>query len=362
MRYGKLCLFLFLVLLFYAERIGHAETMYVSDRLYLSLRNAPEPGQPARDLLPSDTQVDVLETKGKWARVRLEDGRTGWVWKRYLVRDVPKSLIIKKLKRQIQETEITMEKFRAEIASRDREIEALKTQITRQKDRFQVLAKENASKRRKVLYITGIITLAIGFVAGYLARRRFMAGREILFIAMILLLSPFPTPGQDQGRELVVEFNRGLLTLSVENVNLKHVLTAVAGETGMSVWYPRDLKKPITAEFNDLPLRQGLRRILRGMNYALIYSPFTTEKTRGEVLAGVYVLSKQRSRFRQAFRPSTRLKSPEERRAAAIESYRRRLDVLEQQVVRFGMDSPRGKAIQRQIRQFERKIEKLIQQ
>lgn len=79
MRYGKLCLFLFLVLLLYTGTIGHAETMYVSDRLYLSLRNAPDPGQLALDLLSSDTRVDVLETKGKWARVRLEDGRTGWV-------------------------------------------------------------------------------------------------------------------------------------------------------------------------------------------------------------------------------------------------------------------------------------------
>jgi hypothetical protein len=274
---------------------------------------------------------------------------------------VPKSLIIDQLKRQIEETEITMEKFRAEIASREREIEALKTQITQQKDRFQVSSKENASKRRKVLYITGIVTLAIGFVVGYLARRRFMAAREIVFIAMILLLSPFPAPGQDQDLELLVEYNRGFLTLSVENVNLKHALTAVAEETGISVWYLRDFEKPITTEFNDLPLQQGLRRILRGMNYALIYSP-STEKKRGEVLAGVYVLSKQGSRSRQTFRPSARPKTPGERRSAAIESYRRRLDILEEQMARVGMDSPRGKAIQRQIRQFERLIEKLIQQ
>ncbi|NIN01195.1 MAG: hypothetical protein GTO24_24815, partial [candidate division Zixibacteria bacterium] len=197
---------------------------------------------------------------------------------------------IKKLKRQIEETEITMEKFRAEIASRDREIEALKTQITQQNERFQASAKKNASKRRKVLYINGIVTLAIGFIVGYLARRRFMAGCEILFIAIMFLLSPSLAPGQDQDLELLIEYNRGLLTLSVENVNLKHVLTAMAEEAGVTVWYPKNLEKPITIEFNDLPLRQGLRRILRGMNYALIYSPSTTDKKRGEVPAGVYVL------------------------------------------------------------------------
>ena len=89
--------------------------MYVTDRLYLSIRNSPEAEQPGSGFLLSDTKVDVLETEGKSARVRLEDDRTGWVWKRYPVKNVPKSLIIKKLKRQIEEMEITIEKLRVEI-------------------------------------------------------------------------------------------------------------------------------------------------------------------------------------------------------------------------------------------------------
>ena len=188
-----------------------------------------------------------------------------------------------------------------------------------------------------------------------------MAERQILFIAIMFLLSPSSALGQDQGRKLHIEYNRGLLRLSVENLSLKHVLRAVAEETGISVWCLRDSGKPITTEFNNLPLQQGLRRILRGMNYALIYSP-STEKKRGEVPAGVFVLSKQRRRSRQIFRPSARSKTPEERKAAAIESYRRRLDILEQKMARVGINSPRGQAIQSQIRQFERIIEKLMRQ
>ena len=42
---------------------GLAETMYVTDRLYLSLRNAPDPEQRPLALLPSDTKVDVLDPK-----------------------------------------------------------------------------------------------------------------------------------------------------------------------------------------------------------------------------------------------------------------------------------------------------------
>jgi hypothetical protein len=188
-----------------------------------------------------------------------------------------------------------------------------------------------------------------------------MAGREVLFIVILFLFSPPLASGQDQGQELHIEYNRGLLTLSVEKVKLEDVLEAVAEETGISFWCLRDSGKPITADFNDLPLQQGLRQILMGMNYALIYSP-STGKKRGEVPAGVYVLSKQGSRASQAFRPSPRRKTQEERRAAAIENYKRRLDILEEQMVRVGVNSSRGKAIQRQIRQLERIIEELTQQ
>lgn len=95
----KLYLVFTVVCLLHGQGIGLAETMYVTDRLYLSLRSAPTSGQPSLALLPSDTRVDLLETEGNWAKVMLEDGRTGWVLKRFLVENVPKSFIIEQLKK-----------------------------------------------------------------------------------------------------------------------------------------------------------------------------------------------------------------------------------------------------------------------
>jgi hypothetical protein len=188
-----------------------------------------------------------------------------------------------------------------------------------------------------------------------------MTGREILFVAMILLLFPSPASVQSQDGELLIAYNRGLLTLSVENVDLKHVLGVVAEETGISVKYPRWLEKRITTEFRALPLQRGLRRILRGMNYALIYSR-SARKKQGDVVTAVYVVSKQSKTSRYTSRASVQNRTPEERRSAAIEKYRRRLDVLERQLGQVGVGSPRGKAIDRQIRILEQRIEKLAQQ
>jgi len=185
MKHMKLYLFLVFICLLYGQAKGLAETMYVTDRLYLSLRSAPSPEALRLALLSSDTKVDVLEAEGnwantesdvlkgegRWARVRLEDGRTGWVIKRFLVKNVPKSLIIEQLRRQIEDKNIVTGRLREELASQDKEMQTLKYQIIQQNERYEMAAEENASKRHKVLYVIGIVTLAVGFVIGYLARR-----------------------------------------------------------------------------------------------------------------------------------------------------------------------------------------------
>jgi SH3 domain protein len=152
-----------------------AETMYVTDRLYLSLRSAPDPGGPRLTLLPSDTRVDVIETEGNWAKVLLEDGKTGWVLKRYLVTDVPKTTIIEQLRRQIDSKDISVKSLREENASLKAEIEGLKNEIVEQNARIEVTTKENTAKRLKEMIGTGIsallVGLIIGLALGYLARR-----------------------------------------------------------------------------------------------------------------------------------------------------------------------------------------------
>ena len=170
MKKMKLCLFLMVICLIYCQGSGLAETMYVTDRLHLSLRNSPGPGQPALRLLPSDTKVDVLETEGNWAKVQLEDGSKGWVMKKYLVEDLPKSLVIEQLKGQIEEGKDIPERLQKENASLKREIDTLQNQIIQQKTRLEITAKQNTWKRIKEIYVAGIVALLAGFVVGYLVR------------------------------------------------------------------------------------------------------------------------------------------------------------------------------------------------
>ena len=170
MKKMKLCLYLIVICFLYGQGNGLAETMYVTDRLHLSLRNAPNPAGPFLMLLQSDTKVEVLETEGKWAKVQLENGRTGWVMKRYLVEDVPKSVIIEQLKGEIEEIKEIPERLRKENASLRKEIDTLQNQIIQQKTRLETTAKENTWKRIKEIYVAGIVALVAGLIIGYLVR------------------------------------------------------------------------------------------------------------------------------------------------------------------------------------------------
>lgn len=166
----KLYLYLVAICLLWAQGNALAETMYVTDRLHLSLRKSPDIGQPPVGLLPSDTKVEVLETEGNWAKVNLENGGTGWVMKRYLVKDVPKSLIIEQLKGQLEDSKTIPERLRKENASLRKEVDTLRNQIIQQKTRLEITTKEKTLKRLKEIYVTGIVALIAGLIAGYLLR------------------------------------------------------------------------------------------------------------------------------------------------------------------------------------------------
>lgn len=188
--------------------------------------------------------------------------------------------------------------------------------------------------------------------------------RSILFSTVIFISIASSVLAQTQGQEFLIHYNRGMLSLSVENADLQRVLTGVAENAGISFTWPKNLEKLVTIRFYDVPLEQGLRRILKGLSYALIYAP-SGEKDGVETVSGVYVCPegpRGRGRSRRTFREYVRSKTEEERKAAALERYERKLDFLEQRMAVVDKDSPQGKSIRRQILLLERNIEKLLRE
>jgi len=108
--------------------------------------------------------------------------------KRFLVENLPKSLIVEELNRQIENKNLILKRLQKENASLTKEIsdrgmleteegafkekiETLKNQITQQKKRLEMTTKENTLRRLKEFYVTGVVVLFVGLIIGYLVRR-----------------------------------------------------------------------------------------------------------------------------------------------------------------------------------------------
>jgi len=75
-----------------------AGNLYVSDTaLEAVLRNGPRTGNQVVSMVPAGTRVSLVSEEDKWAEVTLEDGRTGWMLKKYLSEEPPWRIAAEKL-------------------------------------------------------------------------------------------------------------------------------------------------------------------------------------------------------------------------------------------------------------------------
>lgn len=86
-----------------------ADTRYVSDRLIISMREGSSPVDPAVAFIVAGTPVEVLEEADDHLLIRIADGKEGWVKKKYIVAERPKSMVINEMKIKIEELEKQIE-------------------------------------------------------------------------------------------------------------------------------------------------------------------------------------------------------------------------------------------------------------
>ncbi|MGD2187241.1 MAG: TIGR04211 family SH3 domain-containing protein [Desulfobacterales bacterium] len=91
---GSLGLSLIFCLFFSA---AHAETMYVSDILKLTLRTGPSTENKILAVIESGQQVEVFESGQEWSRVQLPNDKEGWVLSRYLTPDETSNIKLDRL-------------------------------------------------------------------------------------------------------------------------------------------------------------------------------------------------------------------------------------------------------------------------
>ena len=97
-RFVKNMVFIGILLVLFSAS-ARAETMYVSE-VKITFRRDPGSGRKILDMLPPGQMVEVLEKSDEWAKVRLLDGKEGWVLDRYLTAKKPDVFALEALKKE----------------------------------------------------------------------------------------------------------------------------------------------------------------------------------------------------------------------------------------------------------------------
>jgi uncharacterized protein YgiM (DUF1202 family) len=106
---------------------------FVSDKLVLNVYAEPQQGGGRVATIQTGDAVDELERSGNMVRVRLDDGREGWVGASYLVNDPPAAVRLRELQRQqpnaAADAGAKADKLTREVAQLRNENLALRTQV-----------------------------------------------------------------------------------------------------------------------------------------------------------------------------------------------------------------------------------------
>lgn len=97
---------------------GLAEkSLYVSDRLQITVRTGPTTDNRVLEMISSGDQVAVLEENSEgWARVRTASGKEGWVVKRFLMEETPAVVRMREIDPQGKSSAQRLEEFKRESA------------------------------------------------------------------------------------------------------------------------------------------------------------------------------------------------------------------------------------------------------
>ncbi|MEE8482450.1 MAG: TIGR04211 family SH3 domain-containing protein [Acidiferrobacterales bacterium] len=92
----------FLLSLALLPSLAQAETMFVTDRLFVSIRDGQGKEFPAVKSVATGTELEILQRVGGFVQVREPGGTEGWIAERYLVTGPSSMVLLRATKNKLQ--------------------------------------------------------------------------------------------------------------------------------------------------------------------------------------------------------------------------------------------------------------------
>jgi hypothetical protein len=106
---------------------------------------------------------------------------------------------------------------------------------------------------------------------------RMGGGRTIVWIRLLLLLclslfllGASGNPKAD-GSTFIIRTKDNCLTAKLKDISLEKVFAEIADQTGIQIVFYGPTEGTLSADFSDLPVDIGLRRLTRGFDHVFIY-------------------------------------------------------------------------------------------
>jgi SH3 domain protein len=139
-------MFLGLILLFMVclpSVIDAATTVYVSDTtLEANLRSGTSQENRIIGMLKPGTQLTIVQEEDGWAKVSLEDGRTGWILRRYLSERQPWRVTAMNLTAENEQLQTQLRQLESQHRQLVQKHAELKKQMDGEQQKLQAVSKE----------------------------------------------------------------------------------------------------------------------------------------------------------------------------------------------------------------------------
>lgn len=182
---------------------------------------------------------------------------------------------------------------------------------------------------------------------------------SLIFLVQLILLAPACSVQAAAG-DIQMSYQDHLLTIKAQEADIKAVLMRISNETGVFVRFPKNIEKQVSVQLVDTPLAKALKRLLRGLNHAIIYSLF--KKNQRAEVAQVYVFEEAKGGSARAYSRSSSNNRSKNIVARRIENYERRIQQLNARLSTLDADSPQAQRFTRQIQSYQKTLDRLREQ
>lgn len=128
--------------LFFLTTAAFGETLYVTDRILLGVHQDAAENSMVITTIPSGTAVDVIERGDDFIKIKLADGKQGWVSAGYLKPEKPATAELDAAYAQLKQAQDTAKKLSDELNKKERESQVRQDEISNDKNTIKELQKK----------------------------------------------------------------------------------------------------------------------------------------------------------------------------------------------------------------------------